>query len=98
MATPRSTMSTEAITGLVKLLFSQNASTKQVQGMMQSFEICTFGMQVKQEGTRFKYDSPYSHAGMEDNDIPFPGQQMAIYNCLDAMQVVDVHESLMHNY
>jgi len=40
MATPRSTISTEAITGRVKVRFSQKASTKQVQGMMHSFEIC----------------------------------------------------------
>ena len=41
IATPRRTISTEAITGRVKVRFSQKASTKQVQGMMHSLEICT---------------------------------------------------------
>lgn len=38
--TPVSTSSTEKTTPLVNFLFNQNASTKQVHGMIHNFEIC----------------------------------------------------------
>ena len=41
MATPKRTVSTEAMTGRVKRLFSQKASTKHEQGMMHSLAICS---------------------------------------------------------